>query len=116
MKHVIVIALMSLAASCVREAPIAAGDAADTKAKTAPVSRGSGVLASDFDADTIAPDAVASGHDHHQHADGAVFTCPHHPDVVRDKPGTCPKCGMDLVPKKPEPKAGDAHEHQHGGH
>jgi RND family efflux transporter MFP subunit len=24
--------------------------------------------------------------------------CPMHPEIVRDKPGKCPKCGMDLVP------------------
>jgi len=28
------------------------------------------------------------------------YTCPHHPEVVSDKPGKCPKCGMDLVPMK----------------
>ena len=25
------------------------------------------------------------------------YICPMHPDVRRDKPGSCPKCGMDLV-------------------
>jgi hypothetical protein len=27
------------------------------------------------------------------------YTCPMHPDVVTDKPGKCPKCGMELVEK-----------------
>lgn len=26
-----------------------------------------------------------------------TYTCTMHPDVKLDKPGTCPKCGMDLV-------------------
>ena len=28
------------------------------------------------------------------------YTCPMHPDVTSDKPGKCPKCGMNLVPAK----------------
>ncbi len=28
------------------------------------------------------------------------YTCPMHPDVVQDKPGDCPKCGMKLVEKR----------------
>lgn len=27
------------------------------------------------------------------------YTCPMHPQIVRDVPGQCPVCGMDLVPK-----------------
>jgi hypothetical protein len=27
------------------------------------------------------------------------YTCPMHSDVVLDKPGKCPKCGMTLVKK-----------------
>jgi len=29
-----------------------------------------------------------------------VYTCPMHPDIIKDKPGKCPKCGMTLVAKK----------------
>jgi len=28
------------------------------------------------------------------------YTCPMHPDVISDKPGSCPKCGMDLELKE----------------
>ena len=28
------------------------------------------------------------------------YTCGMHPDVVQDKPGNCPKCGMALVEKR----------------
>jgi len=28
------------------------------------------------------------------------YTCPMHPEVISDKPGNCPKCGMTLVEKK----------------
>ncbi|MEK6781130.1 MAG: efflux RND transporter periplasmic adaptor subunit [Bacteroidota bacterium] len=27
-----------------------------------------------------------------------IYTCPMHPQIIQDKPGTCPICGMDLVP------------------
>ncbi len=30
------------------------------------------------------------------------YTCPMHPEVVMDKPGKCPKCGMDLTRSKKE--------------
>jgi hypothetical protein len=29
-----------------------------------------------------------------------AYTCPMHPEVVSDKAGKCPKCGMNLVEKK----------------
>lgn len=37
------------------------------------------------------------------------YTCPMHPEVVRDTPGTCPKCGMALeAMEAPIRPAGDA--------
>lgn len=30
------------------------------------------------------------------------YTCPMHPEIVQEGPGTCPKCGMDLEPLHPE--------------
>ncbi|CAN5615539.1 hypothetical protein BH10BAC5_BH10BAC5_02230 [soil metagenome] len=35
-----------------------------------------------------------------------VYTCPMHPEVMQDKPGTCPKCGMDLELKEESSKDG----------
>ena len=29
---------------------------------------------------------------------GAKYTCPMHPEIIRDAPGDCPICGMPLVP------------------
>ncbi len=36
-----------------------------------------------------------------------LYSCPMHPDVTSDKPGKCPKCGMDLklTPKEQMKKA-----------
>jgi Cu+-exporting ATPase len=30
---------------------------------------------------------------------GVIFTCPMHPEIVRDQPGSCPICGMALEPR-----------------
>ena len=35
-------------------------------------------------------------------AGAAKWTCPMHPEVVRDGSGTCPKCGMALEPMTPQ--------------
>jgi Cu+-exporting ATPase len=64
-----------------------------------------------------APAAHAACHAHgHDHAaahaasveapKGAQWTCPMHPEIVRDVPGSCPICGMALEPMTPTADAG----------
>ncbi len=43
----------------------------------------------------------------HEIDGNTIYTCPMHPEVVKDLPGLCPECGMNLIPKKIK-------EHQHG--
>lgn len=37
---------------------------------------------------------------------GAVYTCPMHPEIREDHPGSCPKCGMALEPVAPTSEDG----------
>jgi len=32
------------------------------------------------------------------------YTCPMHPEIIKDGPGSCPICGMDLIPMEPSEK------------
>ena len=34
--------------------------------------------------------------------EGAIYTCPMHPEIRQSRPGNCPKCGMTLEPLLPE--------------
>ena len=59
------------------------------------------------------PDGAVTHRDHGRHADagarkpdmpaeaGVKWTCPMHPQIVRDGPGSCPICGMALEPMMP---------------
>lgn len=38
----------------------------------------------------------APGYEDTSNKEGAMYTCPMHPEVKQDKPGSCPKCGMTL--------------------
>lgn len=48
--------------------------------------------------------AACFNKDQHQHHDaetaatGTTYTCPMHPQIVESAPGSCPVCGMNLVP------------------
>ena len=65
--------------------------------------------------------AVAQGHEHEEAKQ--KYTCVMHPEVVMDHPGTCPKCGMKLVPQKEEKRKSpmkidnhSMHAMKHGEH
>lgn len=48
------------------------------------------------------------------------YTCPMHPEVVQDEPGTCHRCGMELVPREARKEEGQEEAHpgpeDHSGH
>jgi P-type Cu+ transporter len=41
---------------------------------------------------------------------GGAYTCPMHPEIVRDAPGSCPKCGMALEPRTATAGEEESHE------
>jgi len=47
----------------------------------------------------MAPEPVPAGGEAQAHdvQSAYTYTCPMHPDVRQDRPGTCPECGMFLV-------------------
>lgn len=69
---------------------------------TAPADLFTGAIEPGAEPDPGVPGAAVSG-------GLTVYTCPMHEDVRSDRPGECPKCGMDL-------KRADAPtSHDHGG-
>jgi P-type Cu2+ transporter len=42
------------------------------------------------------------------------YTCPMHPEIIQDKPGNCPKCGMSLTPITSTQSDSRSHYHAHG--
>jgi len=48
-------------------------------------------------ADNLSGGAKSPSADH-EPGSGVLYTCPMHPEIVRDKPGSCPICGMALEP------------------
>ncbi|ANP46753.1 heavy metal translocating P-type ATPase [Candidatus Viadribacter manganicus] len=57
-------------------------------------------------------DGHGAGHGHHHVTapvdapKGVNWTCPMHPEIVRDGPGSCPVCGMALEPMTPSADSG----------
>jgi multidrug efflux pump subunit AcrA (membrane-fusion protein) len=55
---------------------------------------------------------IAQNHQQHEDKKDALFQCPMHPKIIRNKAGSCPVCGMDLVPVKTSPKSGEKSKEQ----
>jgi Cu+-exporting ATPase len=53
------------------------------------------------DGDTSRPHAETRGSETESRAAGTLYTCPMHPEIEQEGPGSCPKCGMALEPKTP---------------
>jgi hypothetical protein len=43
-----------------------------------------------------------------------IYTCPMHSEIISDKPGTCPRCGMELVKVEKGKKQSEPMQHQMG--
>lgn len=56
----------------------------------------------DFAADTLRNDTII------------VYTCPMHPEILSDKPGNCPKCGMELIKKSSSVNNNHGGQHKMG--
>lgn len=60
------------------------------------------------------PKPTQAGRQEHDHSSAAAaaeekpeavtYTCPMHPEVRSHEPGSCPKCGMTLVPVPDKPE------------
>lgn len=97
------------------EASHALANGDGTSAETPPATTGHEHQTHATGSEPSAP--TAAEHDHSGHAsspggthsadeghgeEGAVYTCPMHPEVRSGQPGRCPKCGMNLERTKPE--------------
>jgi hypothetical protein len=116
-RAVVLLLIGVLAAGCAAPAPqveLSADHPASPAADEAPVPEPSTTLAIPSGART-APSVPMPAHHHHTApaapAPPAAYVCPMHPDVTSASPGSCPRCGMKLVPRPtpgdPAPETGD---------
>ncbi len=57
-----------------------------------------------------AADKPAAMHSSAAAQSDVLYQCPMHPEVISDKPGKCPKCGMQLVARTKEEVMAAAHK------
>jgi hypothetical protein len=98
--------ILPLATACVSTQLEPSGEhPANAKVASAPLQLGS-VLA----AAPAAERAQTNGDDPTRASPMAdTYTCPMHPQIIRDAPGKCPICGMNLVKKESPSPHGTAH-------
>jgi P-type Cu+ transporter len=58
----------------------------------------------------VQPVAVAPSSREIEAAKGTIWTCPMHPQIRRNEPGSCPICGMALEPELPTEQTGPSPE------
>jgi len=69
------------------------GSGTENKESQSPANRATGTPVRDR--------PITSDRPVHDHTESEVYTCPMHPQIAQDEPGSCPICGMDLVRKNP---------------
>jgi len=81
---------------------------ANAKADTGPPPRSENILAA---APSPEQSTAAAAIQPHQRAApmADTYSCPMHPQIVRNAPGKCPICGMNLVKKESAVPEGAAH-------
>ena len=102
------LALLFLVAGCSATPPPTAGRAQNPANPAAAESPRRPYAPPQAAATPDVPRAAPGEHAHPAPAPGAesetvAYTCPMHPEVRSAEPGTCPKCGMTLVPVEKEP-------------
>lgn len=100
MRKILVVAILGIVA-CSSSQPMPAargGDAAQPAGETPAFLGGD-----EFDAAvavSVAEAEKASVDPHVEEHVDTIYVCPMHPDVTSHAPGKCPKCGMQLVPRR----------------
>jgi rubrerythrin len=99
-KHILGWGTALLATACVSTGLEPGSDhPANAKAQTAPPIERSDILASAPQNEAM--HAAAAPHAQEKATPTAdTYTCPMHPQIVRNAPGKCPICGMNLVKKE----------------
>jgi hypothetical protein len=75
---------------------------ANAHAEPAPPPQRDNILASAPTTPAAQPTSGDSAPRSHEHSTpmADIYTCPMHPQIVRNTPGKCPVCGMNLVKKE----------------